>query len=141
MQTVVSVYPSCKANIAHNNVTLQEVFDKVKNDSILRQRTEDYRKALEARLPEKQLKEMKSSLFPIILPAVRCEGGRKSEHIREYTFLCQADFDNVPPEMLPEMKRRLRSLPFVLMYYVSMGGRGLHIIYAYAIVTDFTYRI
>ena len=133
MQTVVSVYPSCKANIAHDKVTLQQVFDKVKNDSILRQRTEDYRKALEARLPEKQLKEMKSSLFPIILPAVRCEGGRKSEHIREYTFLCQADFDNVPPEMLPEMKRRLRSLPFVLMYYVSMGGRGLHIIYAYGI--------
>ena len=133
MQTVVSVYPSCKANIAHDKVTLQQVFDKVKNDSILRQRTEDYRKALEARLPEKQLKEMKSSLFPIILPAVRCEGGRKSEHIREYTFLCQADFDNVPPEILPEMKRRLRSLPFVLMYYVSMGGRGLHIIYAYGI--------
>ena len=133
MQTVVSVYPSCKANIAHDKVTLQQVFDKVKNDSILRQRTEDYRKALEARLPEKQLKEMKSSLFPIILPAVRCEGGRKSEHIKEYTFLCQADFDNVPPEMLPEMKRRLRSLPFVLMYYVSMGGRGLHIIYAYGI--------
>ena len=133
MQTVVSVYPSCKANIAHNDVTLQEVFDKVKNDSILRQRTEDYRKALEARLPEKQLKELKSSTFPIILPAVRCEGGRKSEHVKEYTFLCQADFDNLPLELLPEMKRRLRELKFVLMYYVSMSGRGLHVLYAYAI--------
>ena len=53
MQTIVSVYPSCKANIAHNNVTLQEVFDKVKNDAILRQRTEEYRKALADQLPEK----------------------------------------------------------------------------------------
>ena len=133
MQTIVSVYPSCKANIAHNNVTLQEVFDKVKNDSILRQRTEDYRKALADRLPEKKLKDMKASLFPIILPAVRCEGGRKSEHVREYTFLCQADFDHLSLSMLPEMKRRLQELPFVLMYYVSMSGQGLHVLYAYRI--------
>ena len=133
MQTIVSVYPSCKANIAHNNVTLQEVFDKVKNDAILRQRTEDYRKALADQLPEKQLKDMKSALFPIILPAVRCEGGRKSTNIKEYTFLCQADFDQLSEDMLPEMKRRLHSLPFVLMYYVSMSGCGLHVIYAYQI--------
>lgn len=133
MQTIVSVYPSCKATIAHNDVTLNEVYEKVKNDEVLRQRTINYRKALEARLPEKQLKEMKAASMPIILPAVRCVGGRKSEHITEYTFLCQADFDNLPTELLGEMKRRLRELPFVLMYYVSMSGSGLHVLYAYSI--------
>lgn len=133
LQTVVSVYPSCKANVAHNDVTLIEVFEKVKNDEVLRLRTEAYRDAIARKVPEKELKELKAGTMPVVLPAVRCEGGRKEEHIREYTMLCQADFDGVPAEMLPEMKRRLRELPFVLMYYVSMSGKGLHVFYAYRI--------
>ena len=134
MQTIVSVYPSCKANVFYNKVTLQQVFDKVKNDEVLRMRTETYRKAIAAKLPLQQLKDMKASTFPVILPAVICKTeGRKSKNVQSYTYLCQADFDNIPEQLLPEMKRRLRKLPFVLMYYVSMGGRGLHVLYPYRI--------
>ena len=134
MQTIVSVYPSCKAKAFYNKVTLQQVFDKVKNDEVLRMRTETYRKAIAAKLPPQQLKDMKASTFPVILPAVICSTeGRKSMNVKDYTFICQADFDNIPEQLLPEMKRRLRQLPFVLMYYVSMGGRGLHVLYPYRI--------
>ena len=134
MQTIVSVYPSCKANAFYNKVTLQKVFDTVKNDEVLRMRTETYRKAIASKHPPQQLKDMKASTFPIILPAVICSyQGRKSEHVQDYTHLCHADFDNIPENLLPEMKRRLRELPFVLMYYVSMGGRGLHVFYPYRI--------
>ena len=134
MQTVVPVYASCKAKIIFKKSTLQQVFDIVKNDEVLRMRTESYRKAIAAKLPSRQLKDMKASDFPVILPAVICDDkGRTSENVKEYTFLCHADFDNIPEQLLPEMKRRLRALPFVLMYYVSMGGRGLHVIYPYRI--------
>ena len=133
MQTIVAVYPSCNSNISYNKVTLQQVFDKVKNDEVLKMRTEAYRKAIAANTPKEELKTLKANTMPIILPAVICKDGRSGKHIVDYTYLCQADFDNIPEELLPEMKRRLRQLSFVLMYYVSMGGRGLHVLYAYRI--------
>ena len=55
-KTLLSVYPNCLSTLVHNDVTLHEVYDKIKNDEMLRQRTVNYRKAVEANLPAKQLK-------------------------------------------------------------------------------------
>ena len=38
-KTKISVYPSCLSTLVHNDVTLSEVYDKIKNDDVLRQRT------------------------------------------------------------------------------------------------------
>ena len=46
-KTKISVYPSCLSTLVHNDVTLSEVYDKIKNDDVLRQRTVNYRKAIE----------------------------------------------------------------------------------------------
>ena len=102
----------------------------------LRQRTVNYRKAIEAKLPAKQLKKLKAEQFPMLMPAARFKEGRDMEHLDSYTGLCQCDIDNIPPDMMDEAKRRVRSLPFVCMYHVSMSGKGLHIYYFYQIPNE-----
>ena len=135
-KTKISVYPSCLSTLVHNDVTLSEVYDKIKNDDVLRQRTVNYRKAIEAKLPAKQLKKLKVEQFPMLMPAARFKEGRDMEHLDSYTGLCQCDIDNIPPDMMDEAKRRVRSLPFVCMYHVSMSGNGLHIYYFYQIPNE-----
>ena len=135
-KTKISVYPSCLSTLVHNDVTLSEVYDKIKNDDVLRQRTVNYRKAIEAKLRAKQLKKLKAEQFPMLMPAARFKEGRDMEHLDSYTGLCQCDIDNIPPDMMDEAKRRIRSLPFVCMYHVSMSGNGLHIYYFYQIPNE-----
>ena len=135
-KTKISVYPSCLSTLVHNDVTLSEVYDKIKNDDVLRQRTVNYRKAIEAKLPAKQLKKLKAEQFPMLMPAARFKEGRDMEHLDSYTGLCKCDIDNIPPDMMDEAKRRVRSLPFVCMYHVSMSGNGLHIYYFYQIPNE-----
>ena len=135
-KTKISVYPSCLSTLVHNDVTLSEVYDKIKNDDVLRQRTVNYRKAIEAKLPAKQLKKLKAEQFPMLMPAARFKEGRDMEHLDSYTGLCQCDIDNIPHDMMDEAKRRVRSLPFVCMYHVSMSGKGLHIYYFYQIPNE-----
>ena len=132
-KTLISVYPSCLSTLAHNDVTLREVYDKVKNDEVLRQRTLNYRKAIEAHLPAKQLKKLKAEQFPMMMPAARFKDGRDMEHLESYTCLCQCDIDHLAPDIMEEAKRRIRMLPFVVMYHVSMSGQGLHVYYFYQI--------
>ena len=50
-KTLIPVYPSCLSTLAHNDVTLCEVYEKIRNDEVLRQRTLNYRKAVSANLP------------------------------------------------------------------------------------------
>ena len=50
-KTRVPVYPSCLSTLAHNDVTLCEVYEKIRNDEVLRQRTLNYRIASAAALP------------------------------------------------------------------------------------------
>ena len=80
-KTIFYVYPSCISTLAHNEVTLPVVYDTIKNNEVLRQRTENYRKAIEADLPAKQLKKLKAEQFPMLMPAARCKNGREMEHL------------------------------------------------------------
>ena len=132
-EQLLSVYPNCKANVGHSRVTIVEIYDTVRNDAELKRRTEAYRQAMEAKEAGKVLKAMKTENFPMLVPAVLCKGGRNKESIEEWTCFCQADFDNIEPELLDEARRRIRELKFVVMYHVSMGGRGLHVYYVFQI--------
>ena len=114
-KTIFYVYPSCISTLAHNEVTLPVVYDTIKNNEVLRQRTENYRKAIEADLPAKQLKKLKAEQFPMLMPAARFKNGREMEHLVSYTCLCQCDIDNIPSDIMEEAKRRVRELPVVVM--------------------------
>ena len=76
-ETLLPVYPNCLSTLAHNDVTLSEIYDKIKNDETLRQRTVNYRKAIDADLPAKQLKKRKAEQFPMLMPAARFKDGRE----------------------------------------------------------------
>ena len=80
-KTLLPVYPSCLSTLVHSDVTLSEIYDKIRNDEMLRQRTVNYRKALEANLQAKQLKKLKAEQFPMLIPAARVEGGSDMEHV------------------------------------------------------------
>ena len=99
-EQLLSVYPNCKANVGHSRVTIVEIYYTVRNDAELKRRTEAYRQALEAKEAGKVLKTMKAENFPMFVPAVLCKGGRNKESIESWTCFCQADFDNVDPELL-----------------------------------------
>ena len=59
-KTLISVYPSCLSTLVHKDITLKQVYDIIRNDEVLRQRTVNYRKAIDADLPAKQLKKRKA---------------------------------------------------------------------------------
>ena len=111
-KTLISVYPSCLSTLVHKDITLKEVYDIIRNDEVLRQRTVNYRKAIDADLPAKQLKKLKAEQFPMLMPAARFKDGRDMEHLDSYTYLCQCDIDNIAPDIMEEAKRRIRALPF-----------------------------
>ena len=75
----VPVYRNCKQKAIYNEMRMEEIFHKVKNDIELRVCTEAYRNALMLKLPESQLKKMKTETFPMLLPAVFCEDERHRE--------------------------------------------------------------
>ena len=127
-----ALYEDCTKVLNHDMVSMEDIFHMVVNHVELRYRTEAYRKALDAKLPAETLKKMKAA-FPLMLPAAVCEGGRKKECIKAYTYCCQADIDGLSADRMAEAKRRLQQLPFVAMYYESMSGHGLHVLYAYQI--------
>ena len=132
-ETLFQVYHSCVSTLGYRDLTLKDVYDTIKNDDILRQRTVNYRKAIEADLSSKQIKKIKAEQFPMLMPAARFKAGREMENLDSYTYLCQCDIDNFPPDIMEEAKRRIRALPFVSMYHVSMSGNGLHVYYFYQI--------
>ena len=132
-ETLFQVYHSCVSTLGYKDITLKDVHDMIKNDDILRQRTVNYRKAIEADLSSKQIKKIKAEQFPMLMPAARFKAGREMENLDSYTYLCQCDIDNIPPDIMEEAKRRIRALPFVSMYHVSMSGNGLHVYYFYQI--------
>ena len=128
---LIPVYSNCKQVATYQMVPLKEIYDKVKNNTELRHRTEAYRNALMLNLPASKLKKMKTETFPMLLPAVYCKDGRSAKDIMGWTNMCQADFDHMNPDCIDEAKRRLRELPFVAMYHTSMSGEGLHVYYVY----------
>ena len=50
-KTLISVYPSCLSTLVHKDITLKDVYDTIRNDEVLRQRTVNYRKAIDADMP------------------------------------------------------------------------------------------
>ena len=65
-ETLFQVYHSCVSTLGYKDITLKDVYDTIKNDDILRQRTVNYRKAIEADLSPKQIKKMKAEQFPML---------------------------------------------------------------------------
>ncbi len=136
----VTMYDNCLTRQCRE-VTWQEVYEMVRSEA-LRSKTEAVRTMSagldelpdeERRRREKEVKRMKSTWFPGIMPACHCsDNQRKLELVTSYTGFCQADFDHIPAAEVEAVKARLREVPEVMLLHTSMRGEGLHVFFRLA---------
>ena len=135
-KTLLMVYPNCSTQSVHSLLTMEQVARLIREDDSLKRETESYRRLMAGGIPSKQLKALKTERFPMLMPAATFDMERKMDCLKEYTCFCQCDIDHVKPEQMEEMRRRLRELPFVVMFYTSMSGTGLHVYFRYLIPNE-----
>lgn len=74
---------------------------------------------------------------PLFAPACHLEGGKGQDNIRELTHLSLVDFDELFPEVSPDitalnaLKQKLCADPHTLLCYITMSGNGIRVIYPY----------
>lgn len=74
---------------------------------------------------------------PLFAPACYLEGGKGQDNIRELTHLSLVDFDELFPEVPPDitalnaLKQKLCDDPHTLLCYITMSGNGIRVIYPY----------
>lgn len=74
---------------------------------------------------------------PLFAPACYLEGGKGQDNIRELTHLSLVDFDELFPEVPPDitalnaLKQKLCADPHTLLCYITMSGNGIRVIYPY----------
>lgn len=100
--------------------SLEELTDKMCNDTMLRNLTEAYRTTKEKRLKQQ---------CPLFAVACRFQGGKARDNVVAMTGLSLVDFDHLSD--LQEMKQRVCDDPHTLMCYTTVSGEGLRIIFRY----------
>ena len=74
---------------------------------------------------------------PLFAPACHLEGGKGQDNIRELTHLSLVDFDELFPEVPPDitalnpLKQKLCADPHTLLCYITMSGNGIRVIYPF----------
>jgi hypothetical protein len=71
--------------------------------------------------------EKKKSL-PAFTPSGLFEGGRKPEHLREYSGCLVLDIDKLSPDQLTKAKAKTVEIPYTYSCFVSPSGSGLKIL-------------
>jgi len=138
--STMTLFDSCNSKLCHE-VTWQQVYELIRGEA-LRPKTEALRAMVaqmdalpeaERKVREKEVKRMKASWFPGLLPACHCcDGVRRLDHVTDYTGFCHVDFDHLTEEQVADVRARLREVPEVLLMHTSMRGHGLHVYYRLA---------
>jgi len=71
--------------------------------------------------------DQKRSL-PGFTPSGLFEGGRKLQHLKEYSGVIVLDLDDLSPDALETIRSRVEELKFTYACFVSPGGQGLKIL-------------
>ena len=138
--STMTLFDSCNSKLCHE-VTWQQVYELIRGEA-LRPKTEALRAMVvqiealpeaERKAREKEVKRMKASWFPGLLPACHCRDGvRRLDHVTDYTGYSHVDFDHLTEEQLADARARLREVPEVMLMHTSMRGHGLHVYYRLA---------
>lgn len=105
-----------------SEVTLAQVFDRIRTDQDLQLKTELHRGGV----GQKQK-------VPAFVPSALMAGGRRQEHVRELTGLLYFDYDHLSASELPSLLEALAACTYVVGFYRSLGGSGLHVIVSYRV--------
>nr|WP_278577577.1 BT4734/BF3469 family protein [Bacteroides intestinalis] len=114
--------------------TLQEVVNLIKNDALVRDRTEKHRYYTAQK--QKAAAAQEKSSCPCFAVAVRFEGGKRKENICGWTRLGLADIDHVPDDRLQELLKRIRKDTHTLLAYTTISGTGIRILFLTDCITE-----
>lgn len=114
--------------------TLQEVVNLIKNDALVRDRTEKHRYYTAQK--QKAAAAQEKSSCPCFAVAVRFKGGKRKENICGWTQLGLADIDHVPDDRLQELLKRIREDTHTLLAYTTISGTGIRILFLTDCITE-----
>lgn len=136
-QTLIPVY-----NNAYDKepvlTQLGGIVDMICNDAELKAKTEDHRRYRAAsrdvsvstseQLAAKRMADELKRKLPTMSPGGICKDGRKREHVVELTPYMCIDIDHISQDKVPEVRTKLRSLPYVVAENLTCSKEGLHAI-------------
>ncbi len=115
-------------------VTLEELVTMMRTDQSVRDLTEKHRYARST--GDEQGASRYKKMMTSFGVAALFEGGRRQQHIVEYTGLSLADFDHIPEERMAEVLAKVRADEHTLVAYTTISNHGVRIIYRYEINDD-----
>ena len=120
------------------DIALEHIVELIRHNADTAEHTRRYREFLSQ--GQKDAAGHEKSICPCFAVAVRFGSGKCKEHIREWTHLCMADFDHIPPEQMEECIRQVREDRHTLLAYTTISGTGLRVIAAYDAARDYEPR-
>lgn len=124
------------SDIQPKESTLREIADLIRNDALVRDRTEKYR--YYSLNGQETAAAREKAACPCFAVAVRFEGGKQKNNIAGWTSLALADIDGVDAARLPELAERIRADKHTLLFYTTISGNGFRIIYHAEYMTEDT---
>lgn len=112
---------------------LEEIVRLIQYDSIIAERTRQFREMMATMGKKTANRQIKSQLVPAFGVAVQFKGlGHSAREASGWTGLAMCDIDGIDdPVELEATFGRLAEDPHVLLMYRTISGHGLHIIYLY----------
>ena len=113
-------------------VTLDDAVRLITSDDSLRTATLTYRHDAYVRQNSAAAQRVKAAM-PCLAIAVRFDGGKRKEHIVEWTGLSLVDIDHVEEQEVPALMERIRTDAHTLLAYITISGRGIRILYRWTL--------
>ncbi|MBU9909282.1 hypothetical protein KTQ96_15285, partial [Prevotella copri] len=88
--------------------------------------TEGYRSMMKV---DKRTAEDIKHRLPCITPSVQLKGNsKKLTDFRKETYWLMLDYDDVPPENIAAHRQTARNIPFTMVFYITVSGKGFRIL-------------
>ena len=113
-------------------VTLDDAVRLITSDDSLRIATLTYRHDAYVRQNSAAAQRVKAAM-PCLAIAVRFDGGKRREHIVEWTGLSLVDIDHVEEQEVSALMERIRTDAHTLLAYITISGRGIRILYRWTL--------
>lgn len=91
--------------------------------------TEGYRSMIKV---DKRTAEDIKHRLPCITPSVQLKGSsKKLTDFRKETYWLMLDYDDVPPKNIAALRQTARKIPFTMVFYITVSGKGFRILLRY----------
>jgi len=122
----------CLDSYQSKQVGVEEIVRLIKYDTIVRQRTEQYRQMAHVVSREKANEEVKRKLLPAFSVGVLFNNaGRQAAQIVRATGFCLCDIDHVDLSKMEDSISKIRQDPHTWLCYRSVSGQGVRVIYQF----------